>query len=112
MARTPTRKGLTDDWQSSESEPESNSSVPRPVASLVHPNLVKISRKVYPAHQMCWIFDAVVPASQWKRGTIYTDEDPWAEYGPSPWPDLTEADERKLPQKPYYPRLYEWVGFV
>jgi hypothetical protein len=72
---------------------------------LVHRNLGS-AWKINRNHQMCYIFDAVVPARQWKRGTVYTDDDPWAEYGPPPWPDLTETDDKNT-LKPYYPRKYE-----
>lgn len=76
--------------------------ISRPVAKLVHPNLKK-AWKIHSGHSMCYIFDAVIPVRQWKRGTISTDDDPWAEYGDEPWDDLTESNERGELQ-PYYPR--------
>lgn len=72
---------------------------------LVHEHLVN-AWKIYPGHQMCYIFDAVTPGRQWKRGTVYSSADPWAEYGPPPWPDLTETDEDNTLQ-PYFPQKYE-----
>ena len=100
----------------SPSDPESDSGDPldsddqtdpqeviEPVAQLIHRNLSEIEWVVYSNHQMCFIFDAVTPGRQWKRGTVYSDEDPWAKYGKAPWPDLTETDEAPEPQQPYYP---------
>lgn len=123
MARTPNRKledsedeGRQSDASDSDSNSDPNNETnPRlvkgPVRELIHENLAGAKWKIY-RHQMCYIFDAVVPARQWKRGTVYTEEEPWAEYGPPPWPDLTETD--RLPrQKPYYPRAYnERVCFI
>ena len=54
---------------------------------------------------MCYIFEAVTPGRQWKRGTVYTEEEPFALYGPPPWPDLTETDDLNT-LKPYFPRPF------
>jgi hypothetical protein len=78
--------------------------VEEPVLDLVHPKLAD-AWKVHPRHQMCYIFEAVTPGRQWKRGTVYTEEVPFAEYGPAPWPDLTETDDLNT-LKPYFPRPF------
>lgn len=83
--------------------------VDQPVIDLVHKNLTNAWR-LHPQHQMCYIFDFVTPARQWKRGTRYTEDDPRATYGPAPWPDLTETDENGGLQS-YYPREFQWVTF-
>lgn len=92
-----------------ESDPSVDSTDPtiavEPAEGFIHKSLVN-GWKIYPQHQMCYIFDAVTPGRQWKRGTKYTDASPWAEYGPAPWPDLTESDDEGI-LKPYYPRMVE-----
>lgn len=75
-----------------------------PVMELVHKQLLN-AWEINRGNPMCYIFDAVSPCRQWKRGTLYSDSNPWAEYGPSPWPDLTETDEDNKLQ-PYFPRQY------
>jgi len=102
-----------DDPEPDNGNPESGSDdetdpreVTGPVVELIHRNLGEVKWKLYTDHQMCFIFDSVTPARQWKRDTVYTSEDPWVEYGRPPWPDLTEADEgppTKPNQKAYYP---------
>lgn len=79
--------------------------VTKPVAKFVHPKLKK-GWKIHSLHQMCYIFDAVTPGRQWKRGTVYTEAEPWATYGDDPWADLTETDPDDKYQ-PYYPRKFE-----
>ena len=74
-----------------------------PVARLIHDNLGEVKWQVYSNHQMCYIFDSVTPARQWERGSIYSEDDPWAEYGPYPWSDVTETEAPDKPQRPYYP---------
>jgi hypothetical protein len=81
------------------------SKVTKPVVTQIHQNLIN-AWKIHEGNQMCYLFDAVVPVRQWKRGTVYTEEEPWAEYGPAPWHDLTETDEENTLQ-PYYPIKHE-----
>lgn len=76
--------------------------VTKPVMALVHKNLKKAWR-VDQKNQMCWIFDSVSPARQWKRGCLKTAEEEFVEYGPSPWPELTETDDDNILQA-YFPR--------
>ena len=79
--------------------------VTEPVLSLVSKKLLRTGWKVNRHLQMCYIFDSVSPAQQWKRGTMYTEDDPWATYGPGPpWPDLTESDKTGTPQQLYFPQ--------
>jgi hypothetical protein len=93
---------------SSSKDPENQQTDPtlvqHPIDRFVHKKL-RYGWKVHPQHQMCYIFDFVTPARQWKRGTKYTDANPFAFYGPAPWPDLTETDDDGVLQ-PYYPREF------
>lgn len=78
--------------------------VTEPVDEYIHEKL-EAAWKVHPKHQMCYIFDFVTPGRQWKRGTKYTEQDPFADYGLPPWPDLTETDDLNV-LKPYRPRAF------
>ena len=106
MARTSSPLGSSSD--ESEAPPEfmvtDPADVEKPVIQLVHKKLAD-AWKVHPQHQMCYIFDFVTPGRQWKRGARATEENPYAMYGPSPWPDLTESDDAGVLQ-PYYPREF------
>lgn len=73
-----------------------------PVIDVMHVAFGEVQWKLHNKHQMCYIFDFVIPAMQWKRNTLYSEEEPWAEYGPPPWDDLTET-ERNPSQQMYYP---------
>lgn len=56
---------------------------------------------------MCFLFDSVSPARQFKIGSKYTDEDPFADYGPPPYGgSITETDDDNVLQ-PFYPIEYE-----
>ena len=87
---------------------ETNSrKVTGPVLELVDPKLLK-GYKVNNDLEMCYIFDFVPPARQWKAGTKYTEDAPDVEYGPSPWPDLREVEhENGHRLRSYYPRNVE-----
>ena len=65
---------------------------------------------IQPGHDVCFVFDAIDPSRQWKLGTEYTEEDPFAEYGPAPWPDMTDTDDHNVLQ-PYFPISHMWVFF-
>jgi hypothetical protein len=109
MARTPPpnppSNHSTDDESTVNDDTTTDpTAVEEPVLDLVHPKLVD-AWKVHPRHQMCYIFEAITPGRQWKRGTVYTEEDPFAEYGPAPWPDLTETNDLNT-LKPYFPRPF------
>ena len=104
---SPSPNPATDEWDITDPR-----RVKKPVEELIHKNLVN-AWKVHKYNQMYCIFDYVSPVRQWKRGTKYTDRDPCAEYGPGPpWPDLTETDEKKHPQKPYFPTLHVYVDLM
>lgn len=110
MARTPPPRQQADNQSDGDESDSDNQTDPKLVTKLapglLHECFLGIRWQFHHQHQMCYIFDFVTPGMQWKRGTVYTDEDPWVDYGPSPWPDLTESDEAELPQKPYYPKRY------
>ena len=78
-----------------------------PVIEAINANLQN-AYKIHKAHQMCYIFDFVTPARQWKTGTEYTEDGPDADYGPQPWPHLTEVEDKDgYELKSYYPREVE-----
>ena len=110
MARTPspgTQQLDSDDDELASDDQTDPREVIEPVTKLIHISFAEVKWRLYTYHQMCWIFDSVSPARQWKRGTVYTDEDPWAEYGDSPWSELTETDDPRAPQQPYCPREHK-----
>ena len=103
--------GEPDDEDQDDGEPGDDVDDPTvitgPVVRLVHPNLAN-AWEVYKDRKMCWIFDFVTPARQWKRGTKYTQKNPWATYSDlQPDGDITESDAKKYRQKPYFPLKYE-----
>jgi hypothetical protein len=52
---------------------------------------------------MCFIFDAITPARQFKRGMPYQADAEFPDYGPEPWVDLTESDDPTTGWMPYKP---------
>lgn len=97
---------IVSDWSTSDEESRTKpQAVNEPVMRFVD-NSVRKVYKIHNKHQMCYIFDYITPARQWKHGTDYTEQHPWAEYGPAPWSGLVESeDEYEL--QPYYPRKVE-----
>ena len=117
MAQTsPARNEIDDDGNESDDpgpdvdpgpHPESDyetdpQEVVEPVIDVMHEAFGEVQWKLHNKHQMCYIFDFMIPAMQWKRNTVYSEEEPWVEYGPPPWDDLTET-ERDPSQQVYYP---------
>ena len=82
--------------------------VESPVMRVVH-NALTEAWKIYPSTELCFIFDAVSPARQFKRGTLYHDDLEFADYGPEPWDELTETDTTSPGWLPYKPELYTYV---
>lgn len=80
--------------------------VTEPVLDLVHRNL-KNAWRINKNHSMCFIFDAVNPARQFKRGMLYNERSDFPDYGPEPWDDLTETDTKAPGWMPYKPRVYK-----
>ena len=81
-----------------------SSLVTGPVIEAVHERLHDAYR-VHNNHEMCYIFDFVPPARQWKAGTEYSEKGNDVEYGPAPWQALREVeheDGHRL--QAYYPR--------
>jgi hypothetical protein len=81
-----------------------------PVLDLMHPAL-NDAWQINQSNQMCFIFDVVNPAQQFKRGTRYddSDDDPFPEYDPNPEedPNVTESDLTNGPKRrPYKPVSY------
>ncbi|KAF9641961.1 hypothetical protein BDM02DRAFT_3194173 [Thelephora ganbajun] len=77
-----------------------------PVGRHVHENLSdgwKINKEL----PMWFIFDAFSPARQFKRGTPYTDDGEFADYGPESLGDLTETDGEPPGWMPYKPATFK-----
>jgi hypothetical protein len=95
-----------------ESEDEDNyanttdpTKVTRPVIDLVDENL-SLAWRIDPGNPMCFIFDAVLPGRQFKRGMEWDPNVELPGYGPPPWPDLTESDGSDPGLMPYAPILH------
>lgn len=82
--------------------------VTRPVEELVH-EMMSRAWKVNNDRPMCFIFDVVNPARQFKRGMLYDEDAEFPDYGPEPWDDLTEADTDEPGWMPYKPIAYQQV---
>jgi len=78
-----------------------------PVEELVDEELANAWR-VNRHNQMCFIFDVINPARQFKRGMKYKEDQDFADYGPDPWYDLTE-DDCKDGWTPYKPLSHRCV---
>ena len=84
--------------------------VDRPVIKMIHDNLTRayrINRRL----PMCFIFDHISPACQFKRGTTYGPNTPFAQWTKEELAEATETDEpdeetgdAKL--VPFDPKLY------
>jgi hypothetical protein len=77
----------------SKNDPEPGETTPsnvnQPVSTLVHPNLTS-AWTINKAMPMCFIFDTVLPARQFKRGLVFS-EDPDA-----PFPRHNEVDPGEI----------------
>jgi hypothetical protein len=62
---------------------------------------------------LCFIFDYISPARQFKRGEVFDEEGPFAEYDPNPAhdPNVTETDKDGT-TLPYRPIDYMCVCFI
>ena len=55
---------------------------------------------------MCFIFDIINPACQFKIGSKYTEVDPWAKYGPGPYAGIITNTNNDNILQPFYPIEY------
>lgn len=78
------------------------SEVREPVKKEVHRNL-RTAWKVDTGHQMCYIFDSISPARQFKRGTPFDRNKEFPGFGPYPWDDLTDTDGEDPGWMPFAP---------
>jgi hypothetical protein len=78
------------------------SKVDRPIEEEIHENL-STAWKVDTGHQMCYIFDTISPARQFKRGMPFDDDKEFADYAPEPWEDLTDTDNEETGWMPFKP---------
>ncbi len=86
--------------------------VNQPISALVH-NDLKNAWRINKALPMCFIFDAVSPACQFKRGMPFTDDDAYPRYPTKEdsdgADDITETDGDPPGWMPYKPRVYTYV---
>jgi hypothetical protein len=80
--------------------------VVEPVKRVMHEHLTG-AWKIFPSEEMCFLFDAVTPARQFKCGTLYHDDVDFTDFGPEPWDDLTETDIASPGWMPYKPAVYK-----
>jgi hypothetical protein len=79
--------------------------IEQPITGLIHPALLN-SWTINKSVDLCFIFDTVSPARQFKRGVIYNDDDDYPEYDDGAPGDVTETDGDP-PLMPYQPRPYK-----
>jgi hypothetical protein len=79
----------------------------QPISGLVHHSLTN-AWEVNPDMKMCFIFDAVSPARQFKRGAKFSDSKQYPDYDDTRPGDVTETDGKHF-WMPYMPRTYEYV---
>jgi hypothetical protein len=78
----------------------------QPISGLVHPALLNawtINKSV----NMCFIFDAVSPARQFKRGVLFDEDGTFPNYNDEDLGDVTETDVDLPGLMPFAPREYE-----
>lgn len=81
----------------------------QPVASKIHENL-KTAWVVNPKLEMCFAFDYISPARQFKRGVPYDESMNFPEPGDTPPDDLTETDSGEaIGWIPYMSPSYKYV---
>ena len=81
----------------------------QPISGLIHPTL-KSSWAINNAVDMCFIFDAVSPARQFKRGVEFNERGKFPEYNDRAPGDVTETDMVGPPGlMPYMPRDSTYV---
>ena len=80
--------------------------IDKPVRALIVPAM-SMAWEISQYYQMCILFDAVNPVRQFKRGTVFNEEeeDPYPKYNPCDGGDATESDEEAT-FKPYKPSDY------
>ena len=82
----------------------SSANVSQPISTLVHPTL-RNSWAINKSVNMCFIFDAVSPARQFKRGVLFDESGTFPDYADGDQGDVTETDMRGAPGlMPYMPR--------
>lgn len=90
-------------------DPAPNETTPanieQPITGLIHPTLLN-SWTINKSVDLCFIFDIVSPARQFKRGVVYNEDDDYPEYDDGAPGDITETDGDP-PLMPYKPRPYK-----
>ena len=82
----------------------SPTNISQPISALVHPAL-RGAWVINKSVNMCYIFDAVSPAHQFKRGLPFTELATFPDYADGSPGDITETDMKDAPGlMPYMPR--------
>lgn len=88
----------------STSHPPSQETIParvrRPTPTLIHGNLTS-AWQLNKELEMCFIFDAVLPARRFKRGMPYTDDGDFPDYNEGEAGNVTEMDSGPPGLMPY-----------
>ena len=80
--------------------------ITQPLAELIHPALTS-SWTINPSMNMCFIFDVISPARQFKRGTKDDDSIPFPAYNDAHLSDVTETDGVDTSWIQYMPKKYK-----
>jgi hypothetical protein len=80
--------------------------VNRPISTIVHENL-KSAWAINKALPMCFIFDTISPARQFKRGTPFDEQGQFPEYSEGELNNVTETDGDPIPWMPYVLKEYQ-----
>jgi hypothetical protein len=100
--RDPVALPIEDDPPPGETNP---ARVNRPISTAVHENL-KNAWTINKALPMCFIFDFISPARQFKWGTPFDEQGEFPEYNDKDLGDVTETDGDPIAWMPYAPREY------
>lgn len=82
------------------------SNITQPISCLVHKSLTA-AWKVNPANSLCFIFDVVSPARQFKRGLLYDENKQFPDLLSASPGDITERDGSDGDLMPYEPDPYK-----
>jgi hypothetical protein len=80
--------------------------VNRPISTIVHENL-KSTWAINKALHMCFIFDAISPACQFKQGTPFNKRGQFPKYSEGELDNVTKTDGNPIPWMPYVLKEYQ-----
>lgn len=117
VPKTRRRAARTDNNPIPEGDPPPDETDParitQPISAHVH-DALKNAWRINRALPMCFIFDSVSPARQFKRGMLFSDVDFTHQYPRYPKKDSSDVDDitetdGDPPWMPYWPRAYTYV---